>query len=120
MCSGSVWDHHPGDFSRTSKLLVGEAVDEIGASADSQRANLIAVGSRGRGALGSVVFGSASRGLLQELKAQVAIIRAVAAVAAVPWGALSSAPSPDHRSPHVVPTRLALLDQTNQGVDHEQ
>ena len=66
----------------SSKLLVGNAVDEIVAYADSQGADLIVIGSRGHGTLASVLLGSVSRGVLTESKRPVAIIRARAAVPA--------------------------------------
>jgi nucleotide-binding universal stress UspA family protein len=69
----------------TSKLLVGNPVDEIVAYADSQGVDLIVVGSRGRGTLASALLGSVSRGILAESKRPVAIIRGLAAApAAVP------------------------------------
>ncbi|HEV2592686.1 MAG TPA: universal stress protein [Gaiellaceae bacterium] len=64
----------------TSKLLVGNAVDEIVAYADSQGADMIVVGSRGHGTLASVLLGSVSRGVLSESKRPVAVIRGRAAV----------------------------------------
>jgi nucleotide-binding universal stress UspA family protein len=64
----------------TSKLLVGDAVDEIVAYADSQGADLIVVGSRGYGTLASVLLGSVSRGVMSESKRPVAVIRGLAAV----------------------------------------
>jgi nucleotide-binding universal stress UspA family protein len=66
----------------SSKLLVGNAVDEIVAYADSQGADLIVVGSRGHGTLASALLGSVSRGVLSESKRPVAIIRGRAAVPA--------------------------------------
>ncbi len=64
----------------SSKLLVGDAVDEIVAFADSQGADMIVVGSRGHGAVASVLLGSVSRGVLSESKRPVAIIRGLATV----------------------------------------
>ena len=63
----------------TSKLLVGNAVDEIVAHADSQGADMIIVGSRGHGTLASLLLGSVSRGVLSESKRPVAVIRGLAA-----------------------------------------
>jgi nucleotide-binding universal stress UspA family protein len=64
----------------TSKLLVGNAVDEIVACADSQDADMIVVGSRGHGTLASLLLGSVSSGILAETKRPVAVIRGLAAV----------------------------------------
>ncbi len=64
----------------SSKLLVGNTVDEIVAYADSQGADLIVVGSRGHGTLARLLLGSVSRGVLSESKRPVAIIRGLAAV----------------------------------------
>jgi nucleotide-binding universal stress UspA family protein len=66
----------------SSKILVGNAVDEIVAYADSAGADLIVVGSRGRGTLARVLLGSVSRGVLSESKRPVAVIRGLAAVPA--------------------------------------
>ena len=65
----------------SSKLLVGNAVDEIVAYADSEGVDLIVVGSRGHGSIASVLLGSVSRGVLSESRRPVAIIRGLAAVA---------------------------------------
>lgn len=64
----------------SSKLLVGNAVDEIVAYADSEGADMIVVGSRGHGTFASVLLGSVSRGVLSESKRPVAVIRGLAAV----------------------------------------
>jgi nucleotide-binding universal stress UspA family protein len=66
----------------SSKLLVGDAVDEIVAYADSLGADLIVIGSRGHGAFASALLGSVSRGVLSESKRPVAIIRGLTAVPA--------------------------------------
>jgi nucleotide-binding universal stress UspA family protein len=64
----------------TTKLLVGNAADEIVAYADSQGADMIVVGSRGHGTLASVLLGSVSRAVLSESKRPVAVIRGSAPV----------------------------------------
>ena len=64
----------------SSKLLVGNPVDEIVAYADSQGADLIVVGSRGHSTLASLLLGSVSRGVLSESRRPVAVIRGLAAV----------------------------------------
>jgi nucleotide-binding universal stress UspA family protein len=63
-----------------SKLLVGNAVDEIVAYADLEDADMIVVGSRGHGAIAGMLLGSVSRGILSESKRPVAVIRGLAAV----------------------------------------
>jgi nucleotide-binding universal stress UspA family protein len=64
----------------STKLLTGDAVDEIVAYADNVDADLIVVGSRGHGTLVSALLGSVSRGVLSESKRPVAVIRGLAAV----------------------------------------
>ena len=64
----------------TSKLLVGDAADEIVAYADSEGADMIVIGSRGHGALASALLGSVSREVLSSSRRPVAIIRGLAAV----------------------------------------
>jgi nucleotide-binding universal stress UspA family protein len=66
----------------STRLLVGDAVDEIVACADTEDADMIVIGSRGHGALASALLGSVSRGVLSESKRPVMIVRGQAAVAA--------------------------------------
>ena len=64
----------------STKLLVGDTVDEIVAYADTEDVDMIVVGSRGHGALASALLGSVSRGVLSESKRPVMIVRGQAAV----------------------------------------
>ncbi len=66
----------------TTVLLRGDTVDEIVAFADSHDADLIVVGSRGRGAISGALLGSVSRGILGESKRPVLIVRAPTELAA--------------------------------------
>ncbi len=58
-----------------SKLLSGNAADEIVAYADSEDVDLIVIGSRGHGTVASILLGSVSRRVLSESKRPVAVIR---------------------------------------------
>ena len=56
-------------------LLRGNTVDEIVAHADSLDVDLIVVGSRGHGAVGSTLLGSVSLGVLHEAHRPVLVYR---------------------------------------------
>lgn len=62
-----------------TRLLKGDAVDEIVAYADVIDADLIVVGSRGHGTIASALLGSVSRGILREARRPVLVVRGVAA-----------------------------------------
>jgi nucleotide-binding universal stress UspA family protein len=58
----------------TTKLLAGDAADEIVAHADSLDADMIVVGSRGHGAVTGTLLGSVSRGVLREARRPVLVV----------------------------------------------
>jgi nucleotide-binding universal stress UspA family protein len=63
----------------TTELLVGDPVDEIVAYADAIDADLIVIGSRGHGAIAGALLGSVSRGVLDETRRPVLVVRGSAA-----------------------------------------
>jgi nucleotide-binding universal stress UspA family protein len=63
--------------AHTEVLLTGDPADEIVAYADSIDADVIVVGSRGRGAVASTVLGSVSRSVLHEARRPVLVARRV-------------------------------------------
>lgn len=62
-----------------TRLLRGDAVDELVAYADTIDADLIVVGSRGHGAVTSALLGSVSRGVLREARRPVLVVRGATA-----------------------------------------
>ena len=62
----------------TTKLVLGDATDEIVSYADDLDVDLIVIGSRGHGTLASALLGSVSRGVLSESKRPVAVVRGLA------------------------------------------
>ena len=65
------------DVSYALERISGETVDSIVSLADSKGADLIVVGSRGRGPVGSALLGSVSHGVVRQAKRPVLIVRGV-------------------------------------------
>jgi nucleotide-binding universal stress UspA family protein len=63
------------DVDAKAELLAGLPVDEIVAYADTMDADLIVLGSRGRGAIATALLGSISRGVLHEARRPVLVVR---------------------------------------------
>jgi nucleotide-binding universal stress UspA family protein len=63
------------DVPAETKLLRGDTVEEIVACADSDDVDLVVVGSRGHGAVGSALLGSVSLGVLHNARRPVLVFR---------------------------------------------
>ena len=66
---------HGAGIEYTLERISGDTVDEIVAVADSANADLIVVGSRGRGPITSALLGSVSKGVLGESRRSVLVVR---------------------------------------------
>lgn len=58
----------------TTEVLAGNPADEIVAYADSIDADMIVIGSRGRGAIAGALLGSVSRDVLRESRRPVIVV----------------------------------------------
>jgi nucleotide-binding universal stress UspA family protein len=63
------------DVDARAELLAGIPADEIVAFADTLDADLIVLGSRGRGAIATALLGSVSRSVLHEARRPVLVVR---------------------------------------------
>ena len=66
-------DHH--DMSYTSSYRVGHAAEEILSAAKKGKVDLIVMGSRGRGAIGSLLLGSVAQTILSASEVPVMVVR---------------------------------------------
>ena len=62
----------------TTEVVAGRPADEIVAYADSIGADLIVMGSRGRGAVSGALLGSVSRDVLHESRTPVVVVPSIA------------------------------------------
>jgi len=65
------------DVPFTLERISGDTIDEIVAVADSLDAEMIVIGSRGRGPITAKILGSVSQGVLAETRRPVLVVRRV-------------------------------------------
>ncbi len=66
-------DHH--DVSYTSSYRVGHAAEEILRAAKKAKVDLIVMGTRGRGTIGSLLLGSVAQSVLSAAEVPVMVVR---------------------------------------------
>jgi nucleotide-binding universal stress UspA family protein len=67
-------DQLPDDVSLDTRLLKGDAATEILRAAEEARCDLILMGTRGRGRLGTALLGSVSQEVMHRAKATVIVV----------------------------------------------
>jgi len=70
---GKFLDRHGADY--TSSYAVGHAAEEILKSAKKNKVDLLIMGSRGRGAIGSLLLGSVAQSVLSASEVPVMVVR---------------------------------------------
>lgn len=63
------------DMNYTSSYRVGHAADEILSAAKKSKVDLIVMGSRGRGSIGSLLLGSVAQSVLSASEVPVLVVR---------------------------------------------
>jgi nucleotide-binding universal stress UspA family protein len=98
-------DALPPTVDADERLKIGGVANQLDQIADDVGANLIVVGSRGRGRIASALLGSVSRALARDARCPVMI---------VPDGAPVDGPRPSGDAPNGRPTIIAGVDGSEQ------
>ena len=98
-------DALPPTVDADERLKIGGVANQLSQIADDEGANLIVVGSRGRGQVASALFGSVSRALARDASCPVMI---------VPDGAPVDGPRPTRDAPGGSATIVAGVDGSEQ------